>query len=195
MRRARPTVTREVISHTLVMSAYFRKSFKVAPGVHINLSKRGTGVSFGTRGAHVSLSPTGRITKTVGIPGTGIYYRDVTTANSRSKKTTTQAAPTESFNERQVTDGSGIDITNKTGSDFSQPIIPTAHHVEAVEHHGFFISHGIAALLAFLASILIQNHYGLHPMNAWEPPLIAMGAISLILWLRDLAQNSKERKS
>ena len=61
------------------MTAYFRKSFKVAPGVHINLSKRGTGVSFGGRGAHVSLSPTGRVTKTLNIPGTGIYYRDVDT--------------------------------------------------------------------------------------------------------------------
>jgi len=177
------------------MSAYFRKSFKVAPGVHINLSKRGTGVSFGTRGAHVSLSPTGRITKTVGIPRTGIYYRDVTTANSRTKKTSAPAPQTESFNERQAVNGSDTTVTNSEGSDVSRPVIPTAHQVVAVEHHGFFISHGVAALIAFLASILIQNHYGLHPMNAWEPLLIAMGAISLILWLRDLAQSSKERKS
>jgi Protein of unknown function (DUF4236) len=176
------------------MSAYFRKSFKVAPGVHINLSKRGTGVSFGGRGAHVSFSPTGRVTKTLSIPGTGIYYRDVTTANSRSNKTSIKAAPTESFNDGQVTEGSGTDITNKTGSDVSQTIIPTAHHVEAVEHHGFYISHGFAALLLFFAATVIQNHYGLHPMNAWEPPLIAIGAISLILWLRDLAQSAKERK-
>jgi len=56
------------------MSAYFRKSFKVAPGVHLNMSKRGTGVSFGGRGAHVSFSPTGRVTKTVSIPGTAITH-------------------------------------------------------------------------------------------------------------------------
>ena len=155
------------------MSAYFRKSFKVAPGVHLNLSKRGTGISLGGRGAHVSFSPTGRVTKTVSIPGTGIYYRDVSTANSRSKASNSVPATPET----------------------SAPSAPSAHKVAAVEHHGFFISHGFAALFSFLASILIQAHYGLHPMNAWEPPLLAIGAISLILWLRDLAQSSKERKS
>ena len=155
------------------MSAYFRKSFKVAPGVHLNLSKRGTGISIGGRGAHVSFSPTGRVTKTVSIPGTGIYYRDVSTANSRSKDSKSVTPPPET----------------------SAPSAPSAHQVAAVEHHGFFISHSFAALFSILASILIQTHYGLHPMNAWEPPLLAIGAISLILWLRDLAQSSKERKS
>jgi len=176
------------------MSAYFRKSFKVAPGVHINLSKRGTGVSFGTRGAHVSLSPTGRITKTVGIPGTGIYYRDVTTANSRSKKTPTQATPSESFNERQVTDGSGFDITNKAGSDVSQPIIPTAHHVEAVEHHGFYISHGLAGYLALIVAIILNVRDGSHPLNPWVPILVVFGVFSLILWLRDLVHSKREKR-
>ena len=151
------------------MSAYFRKSFKVAPGVHINLSKRGTGISLGGRGAHVSFSPTGRVTKTVSIPGTGIYYRDVTTANSRSKD-------------------------SKPPTPTPDTSAPAVHQVVAVEHHGFFISHGIASIFAFLASILIQAHYGLRPMNAWEPPLLAIGAISLILWLRDLSQSAKERK-
>jgi len=176
------------------MSAYFRKSFKVAPGVHINLSKRGTGVSFGTRGAHVSLSPTGRITKTVGIPGTGIYYRDVATANSRSKKTATPAAPTESFNERQVTDGSGIVVTKKDGVDVSQPIIPTAHHVEAVEHHGFFISHGLAGYLALIVAIILNVRDGSNPLNPWVPILVIFGVFSLILWLRDLVHSKREKR-
>lgn len=56
------------------MGMRFRKSFKIAPGVKLNLSKRGIGVSAGVKGARVSLNSKGRVTKSVGIPGTGISY-------------------------------------------------------------------------------------------------------------------------
>ncbi len=66
----------KVINRTTVnfsfITAYFSKSIKIGPGVHINLSKRGTGVSLGSRGAHVSFSLTGRVTKTVNRPGAGL---------------------------------------------------------------------------------------------------------------------------
>ena len=143
------------------MSAYFRKSIKIAPGVHINLSKRGTGISFGARGAHVSLSPTGRITKTVSLPGSGIYYRDVSTTNSRSK----------------------------VDSSIAQPL---AHQVVAVEHHGFYISHGVAAFFSILAAGLIAEAGRNKPLNIWVPILLVVGGISLLLWLRDLVYASKE---
>src|SRR5690606_34685138 len=54
------------------MSIRFRKSFKVAPGVRLNVSKSGLGMSVGTRGARVGVGPRGAYTS-VGIPGTGIY--------------------------------------------------------------------------------------------------------------------------
>lgn len=41
------------------MGMRFRKSFKIAPGVKLNLSKRGIGVSAGVKGARVSLIPKG----------------------------------------------------------------------------------------------------------------------------------------
>ncbi len=108
------------------MTAYFRKSFKVAPGVHINLSKRGTGVSFGGRGAHVSLSPTGRVTKTLNIPGTGIYYRDVDTLHAKAAHAP-QSEPTT------PTPHSPEPIAMRAPT----TALPTAHQVVAVEHHGF----------------------------------------------------------
>jgi uncharacterized protein DUF4236 len=51
----------------------FHKSVKIAPGVRLNLSKRGPGLSFGGRGMRYSVGPGGRRT-TVGIPGTGLSY-------------------------------------------------------------------------------------------------------------------------
>ena len=66
------------------MAIIFRKSVKVAPGVRVNLSKRGASVSVGTKGARVSISKRG-MTKTVGIPGTGIYNREYQSWNSSRK--------------------------------------------------------------------------------------------------------------
>jgi hypothetical protein len=158
------------------MSAYFRKSIKIAPGVHVNLSKRGTGVSFGGRGAHVSFSPTGRVTKTVSIPGTGIYYRDVDTLHSKSQhQPPSQKAATSEPREPEA----------------STPI-PAAHQVVAVEHHGFYISHGSAAFISLVAAGFIAIHYGTHPLSIWVPILGLIGGISLILWSIDLNQSQKE---
>ena len=66
------------------MSLRFRKSMKIAPGVKLNFSKNGVGMSVGTKGARMSISPTGRVTRTLGIPGTGIY--DVETISTGNKK-------------------------------------------------------------------------------------------------------------
>lgn len=56
------------------MGLRYRKSFKIAPGVRVNLSKKGVGMSVGTKGARYSVSSTGRRTTTIGIPGTGLSY-------------------------------------------------------------------------------------------------------------------------
>jgi len=49
---------------------------KLGPGVRVNLTKRGASLSVGPRGAHYTVSTTGRRTRSVGIPGTGISYVD-----------------------------------------------------------------------------------------------------------------------
>lgn len=51
----------------------FRKSFKVAPGVRLNLSKSGVSTSLGGRGATLNLSKRGA-KATLGLPGTGLSY-------------------------------------------------------------------------------------------------------------------------
>ncbi|MGI9117191.1 MAG: DUF4236 domain-containing protein [Gaiellales bacterium] len=58
------------------MGFRLRRSAKVVPGVRINLSKSGAGVSIGGIGGRYSMSPTGRRTRTLGsgiIPG--VYYQ------------------------------------------------------------------------------------------------------------------------
>lgn len=60
-----------------------RKSFKVMPGVRMTVTPRGVSTSVGTRGARVSVHSSGRVTKTVGIPGSGISHTTTTSAGSR----------------------------------------------------------------------------------------------------------------
>lgn len=56
------------------MGFRFRKSIKLAPGVRINLTKKGvSSVSVGKRGATVNISKKGT-RGTLGVPGSGLSY-------------------------------------------------------------------------------------------------------------------------
>jgi Protein of unknown function (DUF4236) len=67
------------------MGVYFRKSKKLIPGVRLNLTKRGVGISFGVKGLRFSSSTTGTRRLSANIPGTGLYYR-----KNLKKKSNTQ---------------------------------------------------------------------------------------------------------
>jgi hypothetical protein len=67
------------------MSWGFRRSVKILPGVRLNFSKTGVGVSVGMPGARLSVSSSCRVTRTLGIPGTGVYHR--TTLNRGTQPT------------------------------------------------------------------------------------------------------------
>lgn len=56
------------------MGLRFRKTISLFPGVRLNLSKSGVGVSAGVPGLRGSINSSGRVTGTVGIPGTGVSY-------------------------------------------------------------------------------------------------------------------------
>ncbi|HEX2149396.1 MAG TPA: DUF4236 domain-containing protein [Actinomycetota bacterium] len=71
------------------MGFRLRKSFKLAPGVRLNVSKSGFGVSAGVPGARYSVHSSGRRTKSVGLPGTGMGWVSTSTS-SRSTRTRPQ---------------------------------------------------------------------------------------------------------
>ncbi len=53
----------------------FRKRVRIAPGVNVNFSKKGTSVTVGTRGANVNIGKSGTY-QNLGVPGTGLYSRE-----------------------------------------------------------------------------------------------------------------------
>jgi hypothetical protein len=64
------------------MGFRFRYSFKLLPGVKLNLSKSGLSASLGTRGAWFTLGAKGA-RATVGLPGTGMSYTSSTPFKKR----------------------------------------------------------------------------------------------------------------
>lgn len=51
------------------MAFSYRKSLKLAPGVKLNLSRRGAGISAGPRGAKVSTNTRGQKRASLGLLG------------------------------------------------------------------------------------------------------------------------------
>ncbi|PNP98510.1 DUF4236 domain-containing protein [Moraxella sp. RCAD0137] len=68
------------------MGFRFKKSFKIIPGVKLNVSKKGlSSVSLGGKGASMNFGKKGRRT-TVGIPGTGMSYTSTSKRRRRTRK-------------------------------------------------------------------------------------------------------------
>ena len=58
------------------MGLRFQRRIRVLPGVHLNLSRSGVGVSVGGRGAHVGITARGQRYTSIGLPGTGVSWRE-----------------------------------------------------------------------------------------------------------------------
>lgn len=72
------------------MGFRYRKSITLLPGVRMNITPKGIGYSAGVRGARVSRSATGRVTRTLSIPGTGLSHVQTLSGGTRARPT---AAP------------------------------------------------------------------------------------------------------
>lgn len=64
------------------MGLRFRRSISIVPGVKLNFGKTGMSVSAGVPGFRKTFHTSGKVTTSVGIPGTGLYY--VTTENKKN---------------------------------------------------------------------------------------------------------------
>ena len=71
------------------MGLRFRKSITLCKGVRLNIGKTGVSLSAGVPGFRKTIHSSGRVTTSVGIPGTGIYYVDT----KNPKKDNTPAKP------------------------------------------------------------------------------------------------------
>lgn len=65
------------------MGFRFQKRIRLFKGLTLNLSKTGTSLSVGGPGASINLKGD-KITGTVGVPGTGMSYRETVSASQGS---------------------------------------------------------------------------------------------------------------
>lgn len=77
------------------MSVRFRRSIGLGKGVRLNVNKGSLGMSFGVRGARYSVNTSGRTTRSVGIPGTGLY--SVSSSGGGRGRAQTRAAPNRGY--------------------------------------------------------------------------------------------------
>lgn len=71
------------------MGYRFRKRVKIAPGVHLNISKSGISFNLGVPGANVTLGKRSRLN--VGLPGTGLSYQHGFSKSSTKRKPATSS--------------------------------------------------------------------------------------------------------
>lgn len=69
----------------------FRRSVTLMPGVRVNFGLHGPSVSVGGKGFRTTFGSNGRVTRSIGIPGTGISY--VTTSGGRDCRSSGSRAP------------------------------------------------------------------------------------------------------
>lgn len=79
------------------MGFRFRRSIKIAPGIRLNVGKKGLSVSAGVRGASFTVGSRGTYSN-VGIPGTGLSYRQRLDSPSQKR----QIAREQRLLERQA---------------------------------------------------------------------------------------------
>lgn len=67
------------------MGFKFRKRIKIAPGLHVNVSKSGVSTSIGKPGATVNIGKKG-VKAAVGIPGSGLSYSQNLTGSGNPRE-------------------------------------------------------------------------------------------------------------
>ena len=79
------------------MGLRFRKSISIIPGVKLNFGKSGLSLSAGVPGFRKTFHTSGRVTTSVGIPGTGLSY--VTTENKNKASSRHAQSETSTYYE------------------------------------------------------------------------------------------------
>ena len=68
------------------MGLRFRKSITICKGLKLNLGKTGASLTVGNKGFHKTFHTSGKVTTTVGIPGTGVYWTETENTSSSTSR-------------------------------------------------------------------------------------------------------------
>lgn len=156
------------------MGLRFRRSIRLGCGVRINLSRSGIGYSIGGRGFRTTISPKGRATSRITIPGTGLSY----TLGHRSRSSTphtSQHSPTINAPQRGLgaaTNTTSADVSNFQPAEYNDLLkrLKIAYYVQ------LFAT--ALLLLSPLNSYMVVTYMSLPPALMW----VLLG-VSLIAYI------------
>ena len=127
------------------MGLRFRKSFKVAPGVKVNIGKKSTGVSIGGKYGGVSLNTRSGARARVSAPGTGISYSTKIGRTAKNKSSSNHNSA-RSFD-------SDMKYINSLSKEEKYKHIATKNNLTQSSANTYKIVFTLIAIIAFLIAI------------------------------------------
>lgn len=94
------------------MSLRYRKSFKIMPGVKLNINKKSASITLGGKNLHVTKSTNGRTTTSVNLPIKGLSYTHVDTKDKSKNPTESSTSTNTTYAIPDSIDNSVCDITS-----------------------------------------------------------------------------------
>jgi hypothetical protein len=146
----------------------FIKRVKIAKGVSLNLSKKGAGFSFGPKGLKLSRSAQGKMSGSIGLPGSGLSYR------------TSLNAGKDGEGEEINTDSFSLDVADKSAYIAKHgPIFAGKEMVKSL----VYLFTSTLSLIGWLSTGLLTNLGFL--VNPFLPTYILL----IILYLKESKRN------
>lgn len=119
------------------MTYRFRRTIKLAPGIRMNIGKKGGSISVGGRGGSISFGSRG-VYKNIGLPGSGLSYRSKIGDQSSRNQGITSSKGLQSKGENTVRAKISVEL-NDDGSviyKYENGDLLTDEHVRQVKHQG-----------------------------------------------------------
>ncbi|MCE9663662.1 DUF4236 domain-containing protein [Halomonas sp. M5N1S17] len=187
------------------MAFRFQRRITLAPGLRLNLSKRGLGLSVGPRGVGLNLGPRG-VHGHAGLPGTGLAYRQqlntknggrrgavASTSSGRSAASVLEALLAEGASlpvQLEVRDSGQVDYFHADGlrmSDAEARVLRRHAEVslrEQLEAHCQRLNEDLVRLGTLHEQTPHPDNSGYIPQGFEEPPPSPPVSISLAWWHR-----------
>lgn len=153
------------------MGLRFRKSITLCKGIKLNLGKTGASVTLEPKGFHKTIHTSGKVTTSVGLPGTGIYWTDTKNLNGSSGKNRNGVnfarrnnieEGLEEFDINSITEDYLIKpIVDEINEDVSEPIYEeeSSMYNEHSQNKEEIINDDINVQTRYLTKVDIKNIY------------------------------------
>lgn len=156
----------------------FRKTFSLGSGFRFNINKRSAGISGGLPGARFSVNSDGRQTRSVGIPGTGVYYRSEK-GPTKPRRKDAQLRSSASDKDNPPSTLANAEVDPKVALDAPAPVIDDAQPSSLFAAVQILKQETLEYLEAVAVACLADNEAELRRLEADEALLLVDTAQSM----------------